>query len=108
MKMIGALLSSAVFVAFACLPSLAQAQTPAWFEGRILTMWSDPDAIVLSFGTNGPCGTDLFNISKSNANFSEMAALMLTAAASGRTVEVYVTGCNGTRNVVSHGNAHFQ
>ncbi|EQB05499.1 hypothetical protein L288_12705 [Sphingobium quisquiliarum P25] len=56
---------------------------------------------------NGPCGSAFFHIQRSATNFTEFTALMMTAASSGRTVNLLVTGCNGDRNMVSHGEAYF-
>ena len=80
---------------------------PAWREGRITTFWADPSDTVLSLDTAGPCGSSFFHVQRSNANFTELTALMMTAAASSKHVHLYVESCNNDRNIISHGAADF-
>jgi hypothetical protein len=85
----------------------AMGQVPSFREGKITRIWADPSDMVVQLDGTGPCGSDLFHILRSAANFDQMTALMMTAAAAGRPVNLYVTGCNGDRNIISHGAAGF-
>ncbi len=89
------------------LPVSVHAQTTGWKEGRIVKLWADPSDFVVELESNGPCGSAFFHIQRSATNFEEMSALMMTAAASGRTVNLHVTSCAGDRNIASHGAAYF-
>jgi hypothetical protein len=76
--------------------------------GRIAKIWADPSDVVFELTTAGPCGSTLYHVERSATNFQEMYALLLTAAASGRHVEMQLSGCKWTdRNIVSQGHAVF-
>lgn len=95
-----------VAVLFTTGPS--QAQTfPVQIDGRITKYWADISDVILELDNNGPCGSIYYHILRSNTNFEQMSALMMTAAASGRTVRLQLSGCSGTHNIVTHGAAFF-
>jgi hypothetical protein len=86
----------------------ADAQTfPIQVTSKINKIWSESSRTILELQSVGPCGSIYFDIARSNGNFSEMTALMFTAAASSRSVQLELSGCSGQRNVVSHGAAIF-
>lgn len=99
----------AASLAFTAATPCAYAQTsiPAWQYGTIISIYADPSDVVLILNGNGPCGGNQFDIQRSNTNFPEFTSLMYTAAAEGKTVGVYVTACNGTRNFASQGMSNF-
>lgn len=80
---------------------------PVWKAGKINSVYADPSDVVVIMDSNGPCGSPMFNIRRSSANFIEMTALMYTAAASNRQISLNVASCDGDRNAVSHGGAQF-
>ena len=80
---------------------------PLWLSAKITKIYADPSDVVLELGSNGPCGSNLFHIRRSATNFQEMTALMYTAAATGRFIDLYITSCDGQRNIISHGAAQF-
>ena len=82
---------------------------PAWpqsiteSDGRILNIWVDPSDFILQLSVKGRCGSNFFHVQRDNANFREMVTTMLTGFTTAKSVGLYVKGCNGDRNVVSHG-----
>ena len=96
------------FVGLAVTASIASAQSaPAWRQGIIKSIYADHHNVVLELNVAGPCGETLYNIPRTNTNFQEFVSLMYTAAAGGKTANVYVTSCSGARNILSHGQAIF-
>jgi hypothetical protein len=89
--------------ALVAVPGLARAQ---WALGSIMTVFIDPADLVLVLSQPGSCGSSYFTVSRGNANFKEMVALSLTAFAASKDVSLWVTGCAGNRQVVSHGGVY--
>lgn len=83
-------------------PTVSQAQ-PGWVGGKIINIWADPSDVVLRLDQNGPCNTNMFNIRRTNVNFSELVSLMYTAGTAGTHVGLFVSGCDGDRNIVAQG-----
>ena len=71
--------------------------------GKAGTVYADPSDLVILLSTAGPCGSNFFHVKRSSANFREMTDVALTAYQTGRTLGLYVKGCEGDRNVLSHG-----
>jgi hypothetical protein len=78
----------------------AQAQS---VTGLVLLVAGDPSDFVVQLDQNGSCGGDFFHMKRSSANFKEVVAVELTAFSTGRPLTVFVTGCAGVRNIISHG-----
>ena len=77
---------------------------PEWRNGTVENIFADPSDIVMSVnGPVGPCGSPLYHIKRTNVNFSEFYSLSLTAFAAGKSVSIWVVGCEGDRNIISHG-----
>ena len=53
----------------------------------------------------GPCGSGFYHVQRVSLNFDEMVAVILTAFAANKPMTFFVIGCNGDRNIVSHGYA---
>lgn len=101
------LIVTAVATLFSSAGAFSQS-VPSWVDGKkIKSIYADPSDVVLELNGNGPCGSSLFHIRRSTTNFQELTALMYTAAATGKDVNLYVAGCEGTRNIVGHGAAQF-
>jgi hypothetical protein len=107
MKMLALPALCTVFIFMLSNGALAQG-VPSWMVGQINEIYADPSDVVLVLDNVGPCVTSMFHIKRSAVNFTEMTALMYTAGAAARPVSVYVSGCEGDRNVVSHGVARLR
>ena len=79
--------------------------TEAW--GKTVYVYADPNDVVVALDKKGACGSGYFHIQRTNANFKELTAVVLTAHATGKMVHLYVASCSGDRNILSHG-AIFQ
>lgn len=101
MKIWLAVLTSLIFAT----PATAQTQV----SGRINKLWVESNAdLSVDFSAAGPCGSGVFRMSHNAANFDQMMALLLTGAASGRTIVLETTAsCSGTINNISHGASIF-
>jgi hypothetical protein len=87
----------------AATPNLTRAQTAV--SGTIMHIFADPSDFVVELSQAGGCGSGYFHVRRANDNFREMVALALAAFTANRTFTVFVTGCAGDRNVISHGYA---
>ncbi len=76
---------------------------PEWRTGTLTEIYTDPSDVVLVLSVAGPCGSTMYHIQRTNQNFREFYAALLTAFASGRTVSLVVVSCANSRNYVSHG-----
>jgi hypothetical protein len=109
-KTITALASMAAVVAL-CGPAYSQP-----VDGRPGIVFADPSDLVIGLvGINGPCGpallpplppSNLFHAQRANINFREVVAVTLTAYAAGKFMTLFVTGCSGNRNIISHVAVH--
>lgn len=72
-------------------------------SGGVTRVYTDPSDIVFVMSTTGPCGSAAFHIQRTNTNFKEFYAAMLTALVASKTVSVNVVSCSSDRNIVSHG-----
>ncbi|WEK02360.1 MAG: hypothetical protein P0Y59_11965 [Candidatus Sphingomonas phytovorans] len=63
--------------------------------------------MVLQLDGTGPCGGSLFHIQRTAVNFHELTSLMYTAASLKKTVNLYVSSCNGNRNIIEVGDVSF-
>jgi uncharacterized protein YycO len=77
-------------------------------SGTVVSVWNDTGSeFVFVLNKNGMCGSPHFHINRSQTNYKEMVAMVLTALATNKTVGVFVTSCRvmyGTnRNVISNG-----
>ena len=94
-----------IFILSICAAQQAYA-VAEWRSGMIQVVYADPaDAIVTLSSAIGPCGSTNYQIPRTNANFKEFYALMLTAFVAKKKVNLYVTSCWGDRNILSHGSA---
>ncbi len=97
------LIAAALLIALAAQNAYAVAE---WRSGIVQTVYADPaDAIVILAGVPGPCGSTIYQIPRTNVNFKEFYALMLTAFVAKKTVNLFVAACVNDRNMLSHGNA---
>ncbi len=70
-----------LFIVTSLLSSIAIAQTfPLQVDGKITKYWADVSDVELELNTSGPCGSIYYRISRSNANFEQISALMMTQA----------------------------
>ena len=81
---------------------LAQANV----DGLVQGVFADPSDFVFSLDKNGGCGSAFFHVKRTNENFKEVVAVILTAFALGKMVVPNETGCSGDRNIISHAWAH--
>ena len=72
-------------------------------SGKVLLLYTDPSDVVVELDTAGSCGSKYFHIQRKNANFKELTALVMTAASSGKVLNLFVASCVGDRNILSHG-----
>jgi hypothetical protein len=91
----------AIVVALATAPGIALAQQ--WASGSIVNIFIDPNDLVLDLSQPGSCGSSYFVIQRSNNNFKEMVALSLSAFTANRNVSLWVVGCDGNRQIATHG-----
>lgn len=89
--------------ALALLGSAAQAQT-TYHSGQIVAIYPDPGDFVVELNVAGRCGSRFFHSRRSAINFREMVGASFTAFAASRPMGFFVTGCQGDRNITSHGN----
>lgn len=80
---------------------VAKAQTVS--EGRVVILAADPGDLVIQLDKPGQCGSPYFHVQRTNTNFREMSALAMTAFGGDRRMALFVTGCAGDRNIISHG-----
>ena len=104
-----------LFVALSASANFVFAQVqnpPVWVEGRIDTLYVDPeDVVFILTDTNipSPCKTNEgtptnnFILSRSNTNFKEMYSLLLAAKMGEKTVSIQVIECFLDRGLISHG-----
>lgn len=71
--------------------------------GQIVLIAGDPQDFVVGLDKKGRCGSPYFHMKRASANFKEMVGVELTAYATSRPLTVFITGCEGDRNVISHG-----
>lgn len=80
-------------------PAVAQSAV----TGQIVLIAGDPQDFVVQLDKNGRCGSAFFHMQRSSVNFKEMVSVELTAFATNRPLTVFITGCAGDRNIISHG-----
>jgi hypothetical protein len=71
--------------------------------GKPLEVYADPSDVVVGLDTAGPCGSKFFHIQRTNTNFKELTAVVLTAYSSGKSLRLFVASCASDRNILSHG-----
>lgn len=86
--------------------SLVLITQPAWALTEVLTyltaVWIERDGSRTFAGTNnGPCGSAVFKVSKSLANFNELRDDLVIAMVKSYKVDLVVEGCEGTYNTVT-------
>jgi hypothetical protein len=69
----------------------------------LVTVYADPSDGVIATDTNGPCGSNLYDFQRTQQNFREIMAIMLTAFSSSKNVWVVVSQCSGNRNIIDRG-----
>ncbi len=64
--------------------------------------WIERDGSRTFYGTNnGPCGSAIFGVSKSLANFNELRDDLVLAMTKSYKVSLVVEACDGTKNTVT-------
>ncbi|HEX6376344.1 MAG TPA: hypothetical protein VFZ91_11560 [Allosphingosinicella sp.] len=81
----------------------ASAQTLTLAVGKPGSVYADPSDVVILLSVAGQCGSNFFHVKRSAANFREMSEVALAAFQTGKNLGLYVRGCQGDRNLVSHG-----
>ena len=70
----------------------------------LIAVYADPSDGVIQTDTPGPCSNSVFyNFQRTQQNFKELMAVMLTAFSTSKDVTVFVTQCVGDRNIIDHG-----
>ncbi|HYD15013.1 MAG TPA: hypothetical protein VEA77_01300 [Hyphomicrobium sp.] len=93
-----------LLIALSTLPTAALAQLTHKI-GKVTMVFADPADVVVQLSVNGPCGSNFYHIKRSAVNFKEMFEITMTAFETGRNLGLFVKPvCEGTRNVVNHGN----
>jgi hypothetical protein len=82
-------------------PASAQAALTA----KVTHVYADPGDFVIALDKAGYCGSNYFHVRRANTNFQEMVAVMLKAFQGFKSMIVFITGCAGNRNIISHGGA---
>lgn len=95
---------AAAALAITALPA-GQAHAQSVASGTIVIVAADPQDFVIELDQAGVCGSRYFHVQRASANFKEMVALALTAYSASRPVVMFVVGCAGNRNIISHGYA---
>src|SRR4051794_32662432 len=70
-------------------------------SGAILHVWADPSDFVVQLDSATSCGS-FFNVQRSNANFKEVVATILTAFSTTKRMIIYYGACAQGRNIVDH------
>jgi hypothetical protein len=78
--------------------------------GHVVSAFSNPsgaggDYFTIQLDTNGPCGTALFYVDRTQSNYKDTVAITLTAYAMGKQMWLNVTGCaasNKTINLINN------
>lgn len=82
------------------LSPLAQALTEV--ITAIPAYWVERDGSLTLYGTaNGPCGSTLFNVSKSLVNYDEIYGASVLAMIKSYPMDLVVEGCSGNTNKVT-------
>lgn len=86
--------------------SLLLAAQPAQALTEVLTYipayWVERDGSYTFYGTNnGLCGSAVFNVSKSLANFNEVRDGLILAMTKSYKVDLVIEACEGTKNTVT-------
>lgn len=64
--------------------------------------WVERDGSYTFYGTNnGPCGSAIFGVNKSLANFNEVRDSLILAEVKSYKVDLVVEACEGTKNTVT-------
>jgi len=104
MKMLSVLAAAVLILGSAASPAYSDITS---VSGHLQTVFADPSDVVVVLDTAGSCGGVFFIIPRSNLNFKELTAVVLTAFATGNRVQLFVSDCAGDRNVVDHGSVRF-
>lgn len=99
----------AAILILSCSLSVSAQFPEEWRSGHIQKLYIDPSDVVIQLDEYGPCGSNFFHIRRSNVNFAELFASVLTAKSRNMTVGFAVIDCAEddpgvlTRNVADHG-----
>lgn len=64
--------------------------------------WIETDGSRTFYGaSDGPCGSNIFGVSKSLPNFTEMKDDLVVAMIKSYRVDLVVESCSGTKNIVT-------
>jgi hypothetical protein len=69
----------------------------------LVTVYADPSDGVILTDTVGPCGSAFYNFQRTQQNFKEIMAVMLTSFSSSKNVWVIINQCSGQRNIIDRG-----
>jgi hypothetical protein len=71
--------------------------------GQVVEVFADPSDVVVKLDTKGTCSDSVFfHIQRSQENFKEVVAVMLTAFSTTKKLALYVDHCANDRNILSH------
>jgi hypothetical protein len=82
--------------------SCSGSAAPAACGMGVITVYADPSDGVIETDTTGPCGSAFYNFQRTQTNFKEMMAVVLTAFSSSKNVVAFVSHCSGNRNIIDH------
>lgn len=93
------------FFALSLAMSLFVAQSAHALTEVITTIpayWVERDGSLTLYGVaNGPCGSAIFGVNKTLANYSEIYDAAVLAMKESYEMDLVVEGCNGTKNTVT-------
>jgi hypothetical protein len=74
--------------------------------GQVVSAFGNPsgtngDYFTIQLNTNGPCGTSLFYVNRTQSNYKDIVAITLTAYAMGKQMWLNVTGCDTANNTIN-------
>lgn len=96
MKRIPLIITLAIF--FVAPVSLALTEVITYIPAH----WVEREGSYTFYGTNnGPCGSAIFGVSKSLANFNEVRDSLILAEVKSWKVDLVVEACEGTKNIVT-------
>lgn len=73
-------------------------------QGRIMTLYADPSDVVVVLDKPGHCGSAFYELKRTNDNFRELSALLMTGFAADKTIGLFTTDpCRTDRQIISHG-----
>ncbi len=70
-------------------------------NGKIISLYPDPDDYVIELNVPGPCGSKFFHLKRNALNFKEAVATAMVAFSLNKSVNVFQIRCEADRNVAA-------